>query len=247
MPLHKHEALELVYYIDGMGRSKVGNRQHDVRKNIFTITPRGVGHDQENLTDLRSICLGIRGSGLEPLQGAWLDSGGILDQGLRNIVLEFENKRVAYDLICQGILYEIVGQARRIALENIRPRGRNALAVKAMDIIRKKEGNLSVVGLAEQLFVSADYLRHIFHEYSTQSPLQLILKMRLAKAKTLLAGGAFSVKETAEKCGFGSQYYFSRFFRKYAGVTPSQYLASLGRVCKRGQHHISPQAKSDRK
>jgi AraC-like DNA-binding protein len=44
-----------------------------------------------------------------------------------------------------------------------------------------------------------------------------------------------SVKETAAQCGFESEYYFSRFFHKFAGITPSQYRASLCRTPNQGR------------
>jgi len=233
--LHAHDALELVYYIDGMGRSRIDRRQYEIRKNIFTVTPCGVNHDQENITDMASICVGMAGSGLEPLKGAWRDAGGVLEQTLRNLVHECKNKYTAYETVCQGLLLEISGLVRRITQENIVLPGRKAIVDKAIEIISKRRGNVSVAALAGQLYVSSDYLRHLFHDYSSRSPLQYILNARLERAKTLLAGGALSVKETAAQCSFESEYYFSRFFHKFAGITPSQYRASLGRTPSPGQ------------
>ena len=39
----------------------------------------------------------------------------------------------------------------------------------------------------------------------------------------LLASGYCSVGKTAEMCGFSSTYYFSRVFKQYIGVSPSEY------------------------
>lgn len=227
---HMHDALELVYYIDGIGRSRINRRQYEIQKNIFTITPCGVSHDQENITDMASICVGMAGSGLEPFKGVWRDAGGVLEQTLRNLVHECKNKYTAYETVCQGLLLEISGMVRRITQENIVSPGRKAIVDKAIEIISKRSGNVSVATLAGQLYVSPDYLRHLFHDYSSQSPLQHILNARLERAKTLLAGGALSIKETAAQCSFESEYYFSRFFHKFAGITPSQYRDSLCRT-----------------
>ena len=233
--LHAHDALELVYYIDGIGRSRIDRRQYEIRKNIFTVTPCGVSHDQENITDMASICVGMAGSGLEPLKGAWRDAGGILEQTLQNLIHECKNKYAAYETVCQGLLLEISGLVRRITQENIVSPGRKAIVDKAIEIISKRSGNVSVATLAGQLYVSRDYLRHLFHDYSSQSPLQYILNARLERAKTLLAGGDLSIKETAAQCSFESEYYFSRFFHKFAGITPSQYRDSLCRTSNPGK------------
>ena len=45
----------------------------------------------------------------------------------------------------------------------------------------------------------------------------------LLNAKDYLAQGGYSITEIAEKCGFLSVNYFSRFFKKHTGVSPKQY------------------------
>ncbi|MBQ1933541.1 MAG: helix-turn-helix transcriptional regulator, partial [Clostridia bacterium] len=50
-----------------------------------------------------------------------------------------------------------------------------------------------------------------------------ITELRITNAKDLLSVGTMPAGEIAEKCGFASQYYFSRIFRKNTGVTPSEY------------------------
>ncbi len=41
------------------------------------------------------------------------------------------------------------------------------------------------------------------------------------RAEAMLIGSDLSVKEISSKLGFGNEFYFSRFFRKWAGVSPS--------------------------
>ena len=46
---------------------------------------------------------------------------------------------------------------------------------------------------------------------------------RTYDAKKLLKDTNLTVKEIAEKTGFVDQFYFSKCFKSYCGVTPSQY------------------------
>lgn len=55
------------------------------------------------------------------------------------------------------------------------------------------------------------------------TPWRYVLLRRIAQAKQLLAGSDLSVKEIASTCGFSDPDYFSRAFRREAGLTPGSY------------------------
>jgi AraC-like DNA-binding protein len=59
-------------------------------------------------------------------------------------------------------------------------------------------------------------------------PLQLILEAKIARAGELLSAG-MSVTATAERLGFSDVYYFSKMFKKTAGMSPKRWLESLER------------------
>ncbi|MBN8215492.1 MAG: AraC family transcriptional regulator [Spirochaetes bacterium] len=59
-------------------------------------------------------------------------------------------------------------------------------------------------------------------------PLQLILEARIERACKLLAAGE-SVTATAERLGFSDIYYFSKMFKKTAGMSPRNWLETLKR------------------
>lgn len=55
------------------------------------------------------------------------------------------------------------------------------------------------------------------------SPNDYIRKMRMEEAASLLINTNMTAAEVAFKCGFEDQYYFSKSFKKYYGLPPSQY------------------------
>ena len=54
------------------------------------------------------------------------------------------------------------------------------------------------------------------------TPGKYLTEQRLELARRLLAGGAVTVSEASELCGYESQFYFSRCFKKRYGITPTE-------------------------
>lgn len=223
VPKHTHQALELVYYVNGSGKSAIAKKVHPVQRRVLAIIPAEVPHDQINLTDMTSICVGVSHSGLEPLQGTWNDTSGIIGKLFSLLSEELKNKKKGFELIAKGLLLEAQGSIQRLAHEAPQPPQKEELVHKAIEIIHRHDGALSVADIASRLYISKDYLRHLFGEYAGQSPIKYILRARLEKAQSLLADKNLRVGEIAARCGFDNAYYFSRLFRKVTGQTPSSF------------------------
>lgn len=83
--------------------------------------------------------------------------------------------------------------------------------------------NLNVSMLADRFEVSASYLSRLFRKKINMSVLDYIHKVRIEKAKQLVKKQYISVKEIAEKVGFGDSRALIRVFKKHEGVTPGIY------------------------
>lgn len=82
---------------------------------------------------------------------------------------------------------------------------------------------LDIDAMAAQVAVSPRTLhRHCQAELGV-TPAKLLFQLRLEEACRLLEAGAPSLKRTAEKTGFGSEYNLRRAFVQALGVTPSEY------------------------
>ena len=76
--------------------------------------------------------------------------------------------------------------------------------------------------LADDLFISLRTLERGLAEVFDCSPSQLITAMKMREARRLLEMGDFRVNEVASRLGFSSPFYFSRRFRTFFGVSPSE-------------------------
>lgn len=59
-------------------------------------------------------------------------------------------------------------------------------------------------------------------------PHRYLVKLRVERAKTLLADPAMSVTQIGARLGFGETSSFTTTFRKYTGLTPTAYRRGLG-------------------
>jgi len=84
--------------------------------------------------------------------------------------------------------------------------------------------------LAHRLGVSYSWFRRMFAHHTGLSPHQYRLQIKLGRARTLLSETALNVKEVAFRCGFESEHYFSRLFKRKTGVAPGRWRRSLSGV-----------------
>ncbi len=62
-----------------------------------------------------------------------------------------------------------------------------------------------------------------FHQEHHQTFREYLTQHRMKQARALLANPNISITDTAQLCGFADLSRFSRLFRRYSGLTPSQF------------------------
>ena len=58
------------------------------------------------------------------------------------------------------------------------------------------------------------------------TPSNYIALLRIQKAKEMLSNTELPIKEVAAACGFEDAYYFSNFFKKQFGISPTSFRRS---------------------
>ncbi len=84
-------------------------------------------------------------------------------------------------------------------------------------------GSISVSELSERCRLSPSCFRKLFKQEMGVSPVRYIQEQTLNRAQTLLSGSDLSIAEVAMESGFRDVFYFSRFFRKMTGLSPSRW------------------------
>lgn len=82
--------------------------------------------------------------------------------------------------------------------------------------------SIRIEDIAQEVSMSKYYLCRIFKETMGVTITEYINFKRCKKAKRLLIGNNMSVSSIAELCGFENMSYFSKIYKKYMNVLPSQ-------------------------
>ena len=85
--------------------------------------------------------------------------------------------------------------------------------------------NLSVELLASEVNMSVSAFHHNFKAVTSTSPLQYLKTYRLHKARMMMMYDGLKASAAALRVGYESASQFSREFKRYFGVTPSDEIA----------------------
>ncbi len=98
---------------------------------------------------------------------------------------------------------------------------------KALRVVEENIANesYSVDQFAADMFMGRTNFFKKLNRLVGMTPNEVILSVRLKHSVELLSkGGGLSIGEISDMCGFNTQQYFSRCFKRKFGCTPAQYL-----------------------
>lgn len=84
-------------------------------------------------------------------------------------------------------------------------------------------GDTSLSTLAGICHFSPSYLSRIFKQVTNQNITEYIGRLKFEKAASLLISSDIKIVNIARELGFDTQSYFTRFFKKHAGLGPQEY------------------------
>jgi two-component system, response regulator YesN len=103
----------------------------------------------------------------------------------------------------------------------------NKLVKTAIDFIHSNYSNdITLDCIAKKIYITPGYLSQLFKQETGINFLDFLNQYRIEKAKEYLAGTFLKNYEISCKIGFKDEKYFSQVFKRYTGLTPSQYKDS---------------------
>jgi hypothetical protein len=131
--------------------------------------------------------------------------------------------RLAEAALLQFLLINVQRWATGNATQNLSPEIPDPEVLRLWHLINDCVGRPADFTRSIADFAGYDSLRHRFKDIFGASPRQLLLQLRMQKAKNLLLDTPMSIAEIAETLGYERQHEFARAFRKHAGASPSEW------------------------
>lgn len=136
----------------------------------------------------------------------------------------WDKKQQGYLLSAKSALYELLADYFcDTARDGNISKNSAKLALAKAYIDERTDKKIIAAEIASVCGMSVTHLRRSFKEKYGMPMLEYQLDVRMLKAKDMLLSGSYTVSEISEILGFDDANYFSRCFKKKAGVSPKKY------------------------
>lgn len=109
------------------------------------------------------------------------------------------------------------------SIKNKSPKLKELIGISINYIHNNFERDISLGDIAKFVFLSPSYFTRAFKEETGMSPISYLLKVRIERAKELLADTGLKISDIALSVGFSNQQRFNEMFKKYTNITPLQF------------------------
>ncbi|GEM_PF-397562 len=87
--------------------------------------------------------------------------------------------------------------------------------------------DIKISMFTEKYFLSREYLMKLFKQEYGVGIHEYTQKLRMEKARVLLGQDSLKIQEISDMLGYNDKNYFSKAFRNYFGVSPSEYRSGV--------------------
>ncbi|MDF2923535.1 MAG: two component transcriptional regulator [Paenibacillaceae bacterium] len=91
-------------------------------------------------------------------------------------------------------------------------------------IRRNLDSKLSLNQVADVFSFSPNYLSHLFSKTAGINFVDYVTETKIAAAKEMMLRGEGRIYEISQRLGYESAFYFSKVFKKVAGMSPREYM-----------------------
>jgi AraC family transcriptional regulator len=153
--------------------------------------------------------------------------GGVLSWLIVRLYREFRHADEVSPLIIEGLALEMLAETSRCQTKAVEPKAPLWLE-KAEDMLRAHFAeHLSLSLIARIIGVHPVHLAREFRRHYHSTVGEYLRRLRIEYITSELATSDTSVVEIAAAAGFSDQSHLSRTFKRYMGMTPAKYRATV--------------------
>lgn len=244
---HCHDFVELSIVTAGQVPYHIEGKDYILKKGEILISNPGFYHMETPKKDSKyaQLHIGINNFKLSEIRDNYIDNKGrgpILTlkkyeseilKCCDEIIKEEKIKRLGYPLILKSIIMKmLIFICRDIEDDNhyeevyhcsFESTEKQNIVKSIMEYMNNNYmEDISLDKISKNMYLSPVYISKIFKEETGDSPINHLIKIRLAKAEDLLKEKNMPIKAVAQSVGYNDAYHFSKLFKKYYGISPSK-------------------------
>ena len=231
LPRHCHERANIAFVLNGSFTEIVGKRRFECASHSVMIKPAGEAHaNQYGRGGMRGILIEAQPQKLASLHSLGNAfnrvshvHGAMLSMLAMRIYKEMHLMDSASLLAIEGLSLELIAELSRLP-ELICQRRRPRWLLRAKEILHEHPAeSVSLSGVARMVDIHPVHLAREFRKSYGCTLGEYLRKLRIQSACHKLSTSDLPLVEIALDCGFLHQSHFSRVFKQYLGMTPTQF------------------------
>lgn len=147
-------------------------------------------------------------------------------QGIFKRIINAANNSVDGAEKCSELLYEYILVARKILISkyDMQTMGTIGIAENAVKYIDEHYADdITLPTLADFCGISLQHFDRVFKAKTGMRPMEYVARRRVSQAKLLLSSSDNSISNISRIVGYSDNNYFGIVFRKYEGVSPTEF------------------------
>lgn len=219
---------ELIFHFSGHATVFFDDLVLETKPNTIRFLPQGETKRYDVLRHERGECIDVCFSADCPISTRAFVMNVSQNEKLgalfKKLFSTWVSKKEGYYFESISLLYRIFAEMQK---NTSAPKQHKSKIAPAMEMIHSEflTRDFSLNELAVTCNMGESYFQKLFKEIHGISPKKYIIQLKINHACDLLRLERYTVTQIAELSNFSDIYFFSRQFKEYMGITPTQFIA----------------------
>ena len=218
---------ELIFHLSGESTVFFNGKRLEITKDSIRFLPQGEIHEYIVKRKERGECIDIFFDTDVPVTNEAfvlkLKQSEKIKSLFKKIFSVWAAKNDGYYFECISIIYKIFSELQK---KNYIPESQFNSIKPAIDYIERHflDKKIATEELASCCAISYPYIKKLFVKKFGVPPIKYSIQLKINYACDLLKSELYTISQTAEICGYNDIYFFSRQFKEYMGLSPTDFI-----------------------
>ena len=218
---------ELIFHFTGNSKVYFGDNVFDIVPNTIRFLPKGCTSRYDVERQEYGACIFVAfDTDRKISENAFIIHNPYtqkLGQLFKRMFSTWVSKNDGYYFECISILYKIFTEIQK---KDYIPESQYNAIKPAIEYIEKHflDKKIAAEDLCSCCNISYNYIKKLFIKKFGVPPIKYSIQLKINYACDLLQSGDYTISQIARNCGYNDIYFFSRQFKEYVGLSPTEFV-----------------------